>query len=460
MSNASNKKAGQGRSGLTTIRMNVAGIDIGARKMHVAGPPGEGGRPRVKEFETTTDQILACGEWLKQLGVESVAMESTGVYWIPVLEILEGQGLEAIVVDTRPLSRVPGRKTDVTDCQWIQTLHGCGLLQGCYRPTAQVSQVRSLVRAKAGLMANQSDYVRRMQKALNQMNVRVHHAVSDIQGATGMTIIRAIVGGERDPKKLAQMRDPRCHKSLREIESLLTGHWRPDHLFNLEQNLKLFDAVAERVQAYEDEIQRRMKDLTPGDRQDLYTPPLSNPSRMKGIRRRGQEGKRQTLFRMAGVDLTTIPSIGVETAEVIFSEYGTDLGCFDNEHRFVAHAQLAPKHASSGGKPLKTRRSQSNATRTAQALRMAASTLRNSPTALGAYFRRISRSKGASIAVFASARKLAILIYRMLRWGQAYVDEGQLAYEQRFATQRLRSLANTARQLGYSLTPKPAPANP
>ena len=204
------------RAGLARLRWNVAGIDIGARKMQVCAPVSEQAR-EVRTYETTTEEILNCACWLKQVAVESVAMESTGVYWIPVLEMLESCGMETLLVDTRPLSRVPGRKTDVNDCQWIQTLHSHGLLQGSFRPSEEISQLRILVRQKAVLVSEQADWTRRMHKSLDQMNVRVHHAVSDLQGTTGMAIIRAIVGGERDPKKLAGLRDPRCRNSQERI---------------------------------------------------------------------------------------------------------------------------------------------------------------------------------------------------------------------------------------------------
>jgi len=212
--------SGNPRAGIDLVRPQVAGIDIGSRHMLVCGPRGEDGEREVQQYATTTEAILQCAAWLKQQGVESVAMESTGVYWIPVLEILEHQGLEVVLVDTRPLSRVPGRKTDVIDCQWIQTLHSCGLLQGCFRPSEAIVEVRTLHRQKAVLVAEQADWVRRMHKCLDQMNVRVHHAVSDTQGTTGMAIIQAIVAGQRDPHQLAELRDPRCRKSAAEIAAL------------------------------------------------------------------------------------------------------------------------------------------------------------------------------------------------------------------------------------------------
>jgi transposase len=306
------------------------------------------------------------------------------------------------------------------------------------------------------LVREQADWVRRMHKCLDQVNVRVHHAVKDTQGTTGMAILRAIVEGERDPRKLAKLRDPRCRNSEEQIAAFLTGHWRADHLFNLQQSLKMYDSIGERIAAYEQEIQHRMKQLTPAGRQDTEAPPLNNPEKRKAIKRRDQEGKRQTLYRMVGADLTTIDGVGVETAEVIISEYGVDLSKFPSEEEFVSHLQLAPRRPVSGGKVLKKQRQKPKGTRTAEALRNAATAVRNSRSALGAYFRRIAIRKDRNVAVFATARKIATLVYRMLRWGQKYLDIGQAAAEQHYQAIRLRSLKTTAAQLGYNLVQREA----
>jgi transposase len=428
----------------------VTGIDIGSRQMHVCAPAAEEGRVEVRIFGTATAEILACAEWLKQVQVESVAMENTGVYWIPVLEILEGCGFETLLVDTRPLSRVPGRKTDVGDAAWIQTLHSHGLLTGCFRPSEQISQVRSLVRQKAVLVADRANWTRRMQKCLDQMNVRVHHAVSDAQGSTGMRVLRAIVAGERDPRKLAELRDAGCRKSQEQMAALLNGHWRADHLFNLEQSLRMYDTIAEQIGVYEREIQRQMQALTPAERAESKAPPLRSAAKRKAMKRRHVEEKRQALYRLAGVDLTTIDGVGTETADAVLSEYGVNMNRFASEKEFVAHAKLAPRQAISEGKPLK-KRGKFKPTRTGPALRHAAVSVGKGPTAWGAYYRRISRRKGSTVAVFATARKIATLIYRMLRWGQAYVDIGQQAHEEHYQAQRVRSLTSTAAQLGYQL---------
>ena len=443
-------------SQLAVTRPNVAGIDIGSSEVFVCGPEQPDGTRELRSFATTTQQIHDCVDWLKGQKVESAAMESTGVYWIPVMEIFESRGMETLLVDTRPLSRVPGRKTDVVDAQWIQTLHSHGLLQGSYRPGEEIAELRTIVRQKAALVHEQSDWVRRMQKSLDQMNVRVHHAVKDLQGVTGMKIIRAIVGGERDPLVLAGLREPNCSRSEREIAEFLTGHWRSNHLFNLGQSLLMYDAIGQRIEAHEREIQRRMERLTPPGRDSLEAPALANPAKQAAMKRRAQEEKRQKLYRMAGADLTTIDGVGVETAEVVISEYGIDLSKFATEKEFVSHVKLAPHRPVSGGKVLKKKRGRRQGTRTAEALRNAATAVRLSRSALGAYYRRIARRKDSATAVFATARKMASLIYRMLRWGQAYVDAGQEAYERQYEALRLRTLTSTAAQLGYGLIKTPA----
>lgn len=398
-------------------------------------------------------------EWLQARHVKSVAMESTGVYWIAPHEVLEAHGQEVLLVDTRQLARVPGRdkKTDPNDCEWIQRLHSCGLLRGSFRPAEAICMLRTLVRDKATLVAESGDWMRRMQKSLDQMNVRVHRAVSDISGTTGMAIIRAITGGERDAQKLSELRDPHCHKSQEEIAEQLRGHWREDHLFSLSQALKMYDAILERIAAYEKEILRKLQEMEQPGKSGQTAPPLSNRNKARMIKSRGQEAKRQALFRMSGVDATQIDAVGVDTVEVVLSEYGSDLSCFPTEDEFASHITLAPHVPKSGGKPLKRKKRRNSAsTRVATALRMAAQSLRHSDTALGAYFRRIAQRKGPDTATFATARKIGKLIFRLFRWGQPYVDEGAGAYEKRYQQQRIKSMESKAKQLGYRLIPMEA----
>ncbi len=437
------------RQGLRVIQSNVAGIDLGSREHYVCAPPTSEGEPNVRCFGTTTPELNRLAEWLSAQGVESVAMESTSVYWIPIYEILERSGFEVLLVNARALSSVPGRKTDMLDCQWIQMLHSCGLLKGSFRPSDDICVLRSLVREKTTMEEQRSDWLRRMQKSLDQMNVCVHHAVSDISGTTGMAIIRAIVGGERNPVTLAKFRDPRCRKSEKQIAQELTGNWRAEHLFSLKQTLQMYDHICASIAQYDAEIKRTLTALQPAENRDLMVPEVTNKNKRKNLRKRGQEPMREALFRLTGYDLTAIDGIGVETAETVLSELGADLSCFPSENHFISYLKLAPKLAISGGKPIRIKRTGSTTTRLGATFRMAALTLRNSKTALGAEYRRIARRKGASVAVFALARKLAILVYRLLRFGQAYVDEGMHAYEARFRAARIRTCKQIAKEFGF-----------
>jgi len=290
------------------------------------------------------------------------------------------------------------------------------------------------------------------------MNVRVHRAVADIDGVTGMAIMRAIVAGERDPCKLAKLRNGRCHKSEEEIAEQLSGHWREDHLFSLAQALKMYDDIQERIAEYERELLRRMAEMEPEETRGQEAPKLANLKKGRKILAEGDEPMRQALYRISGVDLATIDAVGVETIQTVMSEYGTDLSRFPTEKHFVSHLTLVPRQAVSGGKSVKKKKKGTGSTRVAAALRMAALSLRASQTALGASYRQIARRLGGDVAVFATARKLATTIYRLLRWGQPYIDQGAAAYEKRYQQRRMSSLKATAEDLGYDLIPKVAGA--
>jgi len=370
--------------------------------------------------------------------------------------LLESRGFEVVLVNARQLHNVPGRKTDFSDCQWIQVLHSCGLLRGSFRPNEAITRLRALQRQMANLVAERSRCILWMQKALDQMNVQVHRAVSDLTGTTGMAIVRAIVAGERDPARLAAHRDRRCHKSVEQIAEHLTGNWREEHLFNLAATLRLYDSIQDTIASYEARLLEEIKALQPPERQNESVPPHPNPSKEKSIRKRGDTSTRETLYRFAGVDLTRIDGISTGVAQVVLTELGRDPTAFPDEHHFVSWLRLCPRRPISGGKPLKTKRNGLGANRINSALRMSAVTLQRSKTALGAEFRRIARREGAGVAVFAIARKLACLVYRMLRYGQNYVDIGEAAYEAKWEIRRLASLADTARSLGFELTKKEA----
>jgi transposase len=392
-------------------------------------------------------------DWLIEQGVESVAMESTYVYWIPIYELLESRGLRVLLVNARQLHNVPGRKTDFSDCQWLQLLHTCGLLRGSFRPGDSITRLRALQRQLGNLVEERTRCVQWMQKALDQMNVQVHRALTDITGVTGIAIVRDIVNGERNPEKLALHRDSRCRKSVEEIARYLTGNWREEHLFNLASALRLFDALEAEIAAYDERLIKELEALQPPDRRHQAVPAHPNPAKEKAIKHRGEQPSRTALWRFAGVDLTRIDGISAGAAQVILTEVGFNMNAFPSEDHFVSWLRLCPRTPVSGGKPLKKRRNGQGANRIAGVLRMAATALQRSKTALGASFRRTARYKGGAVAVFATARQLARLVYRTLHFGHDYVDIGEKAYEQQFQLRRLAALTENAKQLGYSLLP-------
>jgi transposase len=441
------------RSGvaLPAVRPAVAGIDIGSTQHWVCAPPGDDGEPHVRVFGTTTPELEELVDWLAEHGVTSAAMESTYVYWIPLYELLESRGIEPVLVNARQLHNVLARKTDFSDCQWLQQLHSCGLLRGSFRPTESIARLRALQRQMANLVAERTRCVQWMQKSLDHMNVQVHRAVTDITGQTGMAIVRAIVAGERDATTLAALRDRRCRKSTAEIARHLTGTWRDEHLFNLASALRLFDTLGEMIAAYDQRLVDEIKALQTPERADQAPPKHPNRAKEREFKYNGVQELHATLWRFAGVDLTRIDGINAGAAQVILTEVGANLTAFPSEKHFVSWLRLCPRTPISGGKPIKKRRNGLGANRIAGVLRMAATSLQRSKTAVGAAFRRIARHKGGAVAVFAIARHLAQLVYRMLRHGQDYTDIGAQAYEAAHAAKRLRSLTDAARDLGYSL---------
>jgi transposase len=438
---------------MPVMREHVAGADLGSEQHWVAAPPHADEAPNVRTFGTTTKQLHEMADWLLEQRVDSVAMESTGIYWIPVFEVLEARGLDVVLVNARHLRSVPGRKTDMLDCQWIQRLHSCGLLRGSFRPEGAIARLRSLRRQQQNLVEARVRVIQWMQKSLDQMNVLVHRAVSNLVGETGLRIVRAIVAGERDPHVLASFRHPSCKKSPEAIAEYLTGTWHSEHLFNLKMSLEHYDHLDAQIATYEAELLREIKALQPPERAETQLPRHPTKAKEAALRRRGEQPLREELWRFAGVDLTCIDGISTPAAMIILTEIGLDLSAFPSEKHFVAWLRLAPRLAISGGRPIKKKPNGTGANRIAGLLRMAAMSMVRSHSALGAGYRRIAFRKGAKVALFATARRLAILIYRLLRYGQTYVDIGEKLYEERFVERRLKSLRASAKDLGFALMP-------
>jgi transposase len=367
------------------LRRNVAGIDLAWRaENYVCGPRLEDGGYDIEAFGTTTPELHRILNWLKDRKVESVAMESTSVYWIPLTDLLESHGIEVVLVDARMVRMVPGRKSDVEDCQWLQKLHSCGLLQGAFRPPEAIAAVRSILREKENVTAMRTQAIQQMQKSLDQMNIRVHHAVSDIDGKTGTAIINAIVEGERSPAVLAKLRDVRCKKSEKEIADHLTGTWREEHLFNLGQAFKTLQFLDERLAEYDSKASEIFTKLATAS----GNPPPSPPDRrLTPKERRNSEGK-AALCQIMGFDLTSIDGIEYDTATIIASEVGADFDCFPDENHFASYIGLAPSLSKSAGKKVRQKKKCKNTSRAGGALRMTAATLHKSQTELGAHLRK------------------------------------------------------------------------
>ena len=442
------KKPAAGPSLLERLNPNAAGIDCGSDTHYVAVPADRAPTP-VRAFQTFTADLHRLADWLTACGVTTVAMESTGVYWIPLYEILEGRGVDVVLVNARHVKNVPGRKTDVVDCQWIQELHSVGLLRGSFLPTAAIAALRAYLRHRETLVQSAATHVQRMQKALVQMNLQLPIVISDITGVTGLRILRDIIGGQTDPQALAQHRDHRCQASAAEITAALTGHYRPEHVFVLQQNLELFDAYQHQLAACDTAIEAHVLTLA------AHAPTPASPVPAARTRKtpRNNEPRfeiRTPLHQLTGVDLTQIDAIGPYSALRLLSEIGTDMSRWPTEKHFTSWLTLAPRNKISGGRLLSSK-TQPSANRAAVILRMAAMNLGRTDTALGAFYRRLAYRVGKAKAITATARKLAILVYRTLRDGLAYQDPGAAAYDAQHRVRVLHRLRQRAAHLGFSL---------
>ncbi|MBM4438551.1 MAG: IS110 family transposase [Actinobacteria bacterium] len=428
---------------------DVAGIDCGAAEHYVAVPADRDPQP-VQSFKTFTTDLQWLADWLTACRVTSVAMEATGVYWIPIYEILEARGLQVLLVNARHLKNVPGRKSDVSDAEWIRELHSVGLLRGSFRPTDTIVALRAYLRHRQTLIESAGTYIQRMQKALVQMNLQLPLVVSDITGVTGLRILRDIVAGHRDPHHLAEHRDHRCRASKADIIAALTGHYRPEHLFVLQQNLELFDACQTQLTACDRAIEAQLQTLTAA----TVPPATAVPPPRVTKKPRDNEPRfeiRTPLHQVTGgIDLTQIDGITSYTALKLISEIGTDMTRWPTEKHFTSWLTLAPKNKISGGRLLSSR-TQPSANRAAAILRMSVMSLNRTQTALGAFYRRLAARIGKPQAITATARKLAILVYRALKGTLVYRDPGADAYDAQQRTRMIRYLRQRAASLGFDL---------
>jgi transposase len=445
---------------LAVTQRHAAGIDVHAAVHFVAVPaadvpagfvnPDAQLPAGVRKFGTNTSDLEALAAWLKDCHVTTVAMESTGVFWIPLFDLLASRGFEVILVDPRQTKHAPGRpKSDVLDCQWIRRLHSYGLLTASFRPSDEIVRWRGYQRQREMLIRYAAQHIQHMQKVLEEMNVKLTEVVSDIVGQTGLKIIKAIVAGERDPQRLARHRHERCKATEAEIASALYGNWRPEHLFALRQALKLYEFYQRQLRECEKQIEACLRGLAD---KSQGKPLPANQRRRKPEKNEVRFGARSLLFRVAGVDLTQIEGISETTALVILSEIGLDMSKFPHEKNFVSWLGLCPLHRGSAGKIFR-RRIRRGANRAARALRMAAQGCHHAHNALGAFYRRIQARGGGAKAIVATARKLAERVYRLLRYGQDYVRQSAEAYEQAYQLRLVKSLSKKAASLGYKLVP-------
>jgi len=432
---------------LQHVNLNAAGIDIGSERHFVAVPEGRA-EVSVREFGTFTTNLHELVNWLKHCGITTVAMESTGVYWIPVFELLEREGFDVRLVDARQVKNVPGRKSDVLDCQWLQQLHTYGLLAAAFRPPDEVCVLRGYLRQREMLVESSAMHIQHMQKALQQMNLLLHNVVSDITGVTGMKIIKAIISGQRDPHRLATHRDHRCRSSAETIANSLLGNYREEHLFALKQAVELYEIYQAKIADCDAAIAAHL--LQQAKRNSDEPPPT--PRKHSDKKLSGELSVRSQFFQMTGVDLFAVKGFGTDTLLMLAGEVGFDMSPWKTEKHFSSWLGLSSGTNKSGGKVLSSKTKRTN-NRAAKAFRIAAASLSRSQSALGAFYRRIRARVGKPQALTATARKLAVIYYSMLKYGTEYLEMGQSEYEQRYQQRRLSAMQKQALSMGYHLVP-------
>ena len=438
--------------GLEVVHPHAAGIDVGNSAHYVAVRPDRDPQP-VRRFECFTADLYRLADWLKSCGVNTVAMQSTGVYWVPLYDILEERGFEVYLVNARHTKNLPGRKSDVQESQWLLKLHTYGLLNNSFHPPSAIRTLRTYWRQRAVHVEGAATCILRMQKALTQMNLQLANVISDLSGVTGQKIVRAIVAGGRDPHQLAKLRDARIQASPAEIAKSLEGNWRPELVFVLQQEVDLYDAYQQRIAECDQQMQKHL--ATFADNTTAGQPPSPKGGIKKKKKKPTQNAPafdlRHELERISGVDLTHIDGMEVMVAQTVLSEVGVDMSRWKTEAHFSSWLGLCPDNRSSGDRVLR-RGTRRVINRAATALRMAATTLIRSQSYLGAQYRRLRTKLGAPKAITAMAHRLARLVYRMLKYGQKYVDKGAAYYEQRNRQQQIQFLRKKAEQLGLRVT--------
>jgi transposase len=438
---------------LKQINADAAGLDIGAEEIWACVPANRDSKS-VGVFPTFTADLHMLADWLQACQVKTVAMESTGVYWIPIYEILESRGFEVYLVNARYIKNVPGRKTDVLDCQWIQQLHSYGLLHASFRPSEEICALRALARHRDNLIQHRSAHIQHMQKALELMNVKLTEVVSDITGVTGLSIIRAIVDGERDPQYLASFRQSGCKKSEAQIAKALQGNYKPEHVFVLKQSLAQYDFYLRQIQECDAEMEAMYAALSPSDPERR----APSPPELKGGKPRKNQAHYDlatALYELVGVDLTAIDGIDALTAQTIITEIGLDVSAWPTVKHFTSWLGLAPHNDISGGKVLRTRTKKTK-NKANLAFRLAAQSLHRSQSGVGAFYRRMKSRHGPAKATTATAHKLARMVYFMLKNRTDYVDPGVTYYEQQYRDRTIRNLKRKAASLGMDLVPMAA----
>ena len=436
---------------LPLVNRQAAGLDIGSSEIWVAVPPASDPQP-VRAFGTFTPDLHALADWLSACGVTTVAMESTGVYWLPIYEILAARGLEVYLVNARHLKNVPGRKSDVQDCQWIQRLHSFGLLSASFRPEAEMAVLRAYLRQRAELIEQRAAHIQHMQKALQLMNLQLTQVLKDITGVTGQQIIRAIVAGERNPVVLAQFRDKRCKHSTDEIAKALTGNYRPEHLFVLKQALHLYDTYTEQIAECDSEIERQFSALKPRHDDDCLPPLDTSDKRDTHSKNAPSYDARTLLYERLGVDLVAITGLHASTVLTLLSEVGIELTAFPTVKQFCAWLHWAPHNDISGGKVLRSRTLKAH-NRAGQLFRLAAQSASRTQTEYGAFYRKICAKHGPKKAIVATAHKIARTFYFMLTRREPYRATSAEQYAARERERTLARMSKKAKQYGFVLVP-------